>query len=143
MGRISIMGADVFICLFGVFAILRALAPQFEFLPQRDLMLEVFWPSTEASCIGEIALIDRGVRRELSTADGRIPYDSARQECRIERPLAEATAEFGFEVELRIPILSAANCAGLSVKAGMNSEKTADCSGAGAEFLIAFLPGEA
>ncbi|WP_299305451.1 hypothetical protein [uncultured Litoreibacter sp.] len=143
MGRISIMGADVFICLFGVFAILRALAPQFEFLPQRDLMLEVFWPSTESSCIAEITLVDRGVRRELSSASGRVPYDSGRKGCRIERPLAEATAEYGFEVELRIPILSAANCSGLLVKAGSNLEKPADCSDTGADFEVAFLPGEA
>ncbi|MEM6676237.1 MAG: hypothetical protein AAF675_00035 [Pseudomonadota bacterium] len=137
------MGADVFICLFGVFAILRALAPQYEFMPQRDLMLEISWPSMEAGCIAEIVLIDRGIRRELSNASARVPYDSAMLGCRLQRPLAEATAESGFEVELLIPILSAANCADLTVKAGMDTEKSADCSGAGADFLITFLPGEA
>lgn len=141
MGRIAIFATDILLCLFGVFAVLREIVPHHEFLPPNFPFVEIQWSgrSHETCIIYSEVNAPSGTRVLTEPSDAPVSaFDTSKKLCILRRPLDSSLLAGEVAVQVVLPLLSAADCGGASIKMLSESKPLGNCDSNLSHFVARF-----
>lgn len=135
MGRMSLFGTDLFLCLFGVFAMLRAIVPTHLYTQPVYPFIQVTWPSEFAQhCFFSGTL--NGENLLSKNQPFQVTWVSDERLCVFRSSVESSSIAPPIALELFIPVL--ADCSSLEVKLGGQPSQVSDpdCSAVSATLRL-------